>query len=68
LVLGDGFSGLGNLGFGESLDYAFDVVTQSAIDVAPPATAPEPGTAGLLMGAGVLCAIGSYRRKRREER
>ena len=39
-TLADGFTGLGNLGFTENLNYAFDLNIQEA---------PEPGTAGLLL-------------------
>lgn len=55
-TLADGFTGLGNLGFTENLNYAFDLNIQEA---------PEPGTAGLLLiGACSWCAA-NYRKKRR---
>ena len=40
-TLADGFTGLGSLGPGENLDYAFDLVV-------PDVPAPEPGSAALL--------------------
>lgn len=47
-TLADGFNGLGNLGVGENLDYAFDVIL--------PTNVPEPGgTALFLIGAAALC-------------
>jgi hypothetical protein len=55
----DGFTGLGILGGGEDMHYAFDVVVQ---DTAPTAV-PEPGSFGLA-GCAILLALG-LRRKRR---
>lgn len=50
-ILGDGFTGLGNLGSGESLAFAFDVV------VTPLTATPEPGTGLMLfLMAGVVAA------------
>jgi hypothetical protein len=57
--LQDGFTGLGTLGGGEDMHYAFDVVVQ---DTAPTAI-PEPGSFGLA-GCAILLALG-LRRKRR---
>ncbi len=52
-TLADGFTGLGNLGVGEDLHYAFDV------ELSPIAVAPEPSSAWLL--AGVMLAASGIR-------
>ena len=44
-LLADGFTGLGNLAPGEDMHYGFDV------SLAPMASTPEPGTAGLALAA-----------------
>jgi hypothetical protein len=54
--LADGFTGLGNLAFGEDLHYAFDVVLHDATPV------PEPGTLGLV-GCALLLLMLDFRRK-----
>jgi hypothetical protein len=59
-TLADGFTGLGNLNPGESLDYAFDVILPGNI---PPGSAPEPGT-GLLVMAALGAAAVLHRRNR----
>ncbi len=46
-LLSDGFTGLGNLGDGENLDYAFDVILSAE-------TVPEPAT----FGTALLLLIG----------
>jgi hypothetical protein len=49
LKLADGFTGLGSLGTGENLNYAFDVILPSNV------SAPEPGTVAMfLLGCGTL--------------
>ena len=53
-TLADGFTGVGNLYPGESLQYAFDLVT-------PDLPTPEPGT-GALLGV-CLAALLIYRRR-----
>ena len=53
--LSDGFTGLGNLGAGENLNYAFDVILSQNV--------PEPGPAAGLI-AGGLCLILRKRMKR----
>lgn len=50
-TLGDGFTGLGALGDGESLNFAFDVVLTSPTP--PPPTVPEPGALSLV-GLGLV--------------
>lgn len=58
-TLADGFTGLGNLAFGEDLHYAFDV------DLTPTAATPEPSSvwfAGLIvLAAGAISRIKSQR-------
>lgn len=49
-TLADGFTGLGNLAFGEDLHYAFDV-TLTPSSTPPPSPVPEPAGTGLVLGA-----------------
>lgn len=50
-TLADGFTGLGNLGNGENLNYAFDIVST------PVAATPEPGSLGLMSLAAAFLAV-----------
>jgi hypothetical protein len=54
--LADGFTGLGNLGDGEDLHYAFDVI------LSPASPVPEPSFAFLLVGGIAICL---FRRNRK---
>lgn len=56
-TLADGFTGLGNLFFGEDLHYAFDVNLKSA---ATPV--PEPGTVCLVVPAALAVFLGKRKR------
>ena len=58
-TLADGFTGLGNLGSGEDLHYAFDVILTPNIN-----PVPEPTTEGLLGGA-LLALVWTRRAKAR---
>lgn len=60
-TLSDGFTGLGNLGNGEDLNYAFDVILPNNVT-----TAPEPSSLALLaMGcAGLIAQIRNRRHTR----
>lgn len=55
-LLSDGFTGLGNLGNGENLNYAFDVVLPENVPPVVPSV-PEPSPAILLTTGGVLLAF-----------
>jgi hypothetical protein len=48
--LADGFTGLGNLAFGEDMHYAFDVILDNSTTTA----VPEPGSGVLLSGACLI--------------
>jgi hypothetical protein len=61
LLLTDGFSGLGTLGLGENLKYAFDVILT---DGSGPSV-PEPASGWLLAPAlGLLCFARNFRKGR----
>ncbi len=58
--LADGFTGLGDLAFGEDLHFAFDV----DLTPATPTAVPEPASAALLAGAGLLWYLATSRSRR----
>ena len=63
-MLADGFTGLGNLGDGESLAYGFDVILANE---APPATTPEPAS-GVLLVTGLLSAAIRFKNRNQSPR
>jgi hypothetical protein len=60
-TLADGFTGLGNLAFGEDMHYAFDVVIQQTSQVPEPSTFSFVGYASLISSV----AAGARRKLRR---
>lgn len=67
-VLADGFTGLGNLGTGESLDFAFDLIFTPNVEIeVGPQAIPEPSTAWMAAMGGLVAGAATALRRREKQ-